>query len=215
MLQDPKSKYGARLEALRQSQSLLDRRHRMLGSVNLALALAGLIVVGWAMDSRSVSILWVLVPGTALAISASIHARVLGARRKGERAIAFYQRGLARLDNRWMGTGATGEQFLDQAHPYSRALDVFGKGSLFEFLCTARTGAGGGSWRWGPPPPQAPPGATYKMLPAAWAVAICPRCKAKIENAIPRIEASKVALAFFILSSFSIVGFEFGFGCYK
>jgi hypothetical protein len=142
MSHDPKSEYGARLEALRQSQSILDRRHKMLGSVNLALALAGLIVVGWAMDSHSVSILWVLVPGTALAISASIHARVLGARRKGERAIAFYVRSLARLDNRWMGMGETGEHFLDSDHPYARDLDLFGKGSLFELLCTARTGAG-------------------------------------------------------------------------
>ena len=142
MLQDPKSEYGARLEALRKSRAVLDRRHKLLGRVNLVFALAGLIVVGWSLDSRSVSILWVLVPGAALAISASIHAGVLRARKKGERAITFYVRSLVRLDNRWMGTGETGEHFLDPAHPYSRDLDLFGKGSLFELLCTARTGAG-------------------------------------------------------------------------
>ena len=142
MLQDPKSEYGARLEALQQSQSHLDRRHKMLGGVNLAIALVGVVVLGWTMDLRSVSILWVLVPGAALAISATIHARVLRARRKGDRAIAFYRRSLARLEDRWMGMGETGEHFLDPAHPYSRDLDLFGKGSLFELLCTARTGAG-------------------------------------------------------------------------
>jgi hypothetical protein len=41
-----------------------------------------------------------------------------------------------------MGTGETGERFLDASHPYSRDLDVFGAGSLFEFLCAARTHAG-------------------------------------------------------------------------
>jgi hypothetical protein len=35
----------------------------------------------------------------------------------------------------------TGERFADPSHPYSRDLDLFGKGSLFELLCTARTRA--------------------------------------------------------------------------
>ena len=142
MPQDPKSEYLARLETLQQSQSRLDRRHKSLGHVNLVVALVGLVVIVLALDSRSVSILWALVPGVALAVSATIHARALRALQQCKRAIAFYQRGLVRLDNRWMGTGETGERFLDSAHPYSRDLDLFGKGSLFELLSTARTAAG-------------------------------------------------------------------------
>ena len=142
MSQDPKSHYSARLQDLQQSKSHIDRRHRLLGQVNVAIAVVGLAVVAVALDSRSVSILWALIPGAALSISASIHARVLRSRRKCERAISFYQRGLARLDNRWMGTGETGERFIEMSHPYSRDLDLFGEGSLFELLSTARTGAG-------------------------------------------------------------------------
>jgi len=44
--------------------------------------------------------------------------------------------------HRWMGTGETGEKFLSESHPYSRDLDLFGAGSLFELLCTARTRVG-------------------------------------------------------------------------
>jgi hypothetical protein len=142
MPQDPQSEYSARLEALRVAQSHLDRRHKSLGRVNLAIALAGCIVIVLALDSRSVSILWVLVPVGALIISGAIHARVLRSRQKCGRTIAFYEQGLARLNNCWMGTGETGERFLDPAHPYSRDLDLFGKGSLFELLSTARTAAG-------------------------------------------------------------------------
>jgi MutS domain V len=142
MLQDPKSEYSARLEALRVAQSHLDRRHKSLGRVNLAIALAGLVVIVLALDSRSVSILWVLVPAAGLVISETVHTRALRALQKCRRSNAFYERGLAHLDNRWMGTGETGERFLDPAHPYSRDLDLFGKGSLFELLSTARTGAG-------------------------------------------------------------------------
>jgi DNA mismatch repair ATPase MutS len=56
--------------------------------------------------------------------------------------ISFYERGLARLNNQWHGTGESGDAFLDPAHPYARDLDIFGKGSLFELLCTARTSSG-------------------------------------------------------------------------
>ncbi|HET9599365.1 MAG TPA: DNA mismatch repair protein MutS, partial [Anaeromyxobacteraceae bacterium] len=48
-------------------------------------------------------------------------------------------RGLARVDGRWIGAGETGERFLSDDHPYAADLDLFGRGSLFELLCTART----------------------------------------------------------------------------
>ena len=47
-----------------------------------------------------------------------------------------------RLDDRWIGTGATGERFSEPAHPYAEDLDLFGRGSLFELLSTARTHVG-------------------------------------------------------------------------
>jgi MutS domain V len=142
MPQDPRFEYSTRLEALRLAQSHLERRHKSLGSVNVAITIAGLVVIVLALDSRSVSILWALVPAAGLVISETVHARALRTLKKCRRTIAFYERALARLDNRWMGTGETGERFLDQAHPYSRDLDLFGKGSLFELLSTARTAAG-------------------------------------------------------------------------
>ncbi|HEV2246336.1 MAG TPA: DNA mismatch repair protein MutS, partial [Terriglobia bacterium] len=139
MPQDPKSEYAARLETLHDSESRLDRRHKSLGRLNVAIALAGLGVILVALGFGSVSILWVLVPGGALVASEVIHARALRALRQCRRGIAFYERGLARLENRWMGTGESGERFLDPSHPYARDLDLFGQGSLFELLCTTRT----------------------------------------------------------------------------
>jgi hypothetical protein len=56
--------------------------------------------------------------------------------------LAFCDRGLARLEERWMGTEEPGTRFLDEAHPYAPDLDLFGKGSMFELLCTARTSVG-------------------------------------------------------------------------
>ncbi len=41
-----------------------------------------------------------------------------------------------------MGKGEQGERFRNPAHVYEEDLDIFGKGSLFELLCTVRTRSG-------------------------------------------------------------------------
>ena len=48
---------------------------------------------------------------------------------------------MARLDGTWAGTGPDGARFLE-GHPYARDLDLFGPGSLFQLLDTARTEIG-------------------------------------------------------------------------
>jgi hypothetical protein len=59
-----------------------------------------------------------------------------------QRAVAFYERGLARIEDRWAGTGETGERFSDPHHVYAADLDLFGDASLFQLLSTARTRMG-------------------------------------------------------------------------
>ena len=70
------------------------------------------------------------------------HARALDARELVVRAIGFYERGLARREDRWVGTGEPGERFRDDRHVYANDLDLFGRGSLFELLSVARTRTG-------------------------------------------------------------------------
>ncbi|MCA1584393.1 MAG: DNA mismatch repair protein MutS [Acidobacteria bacterium] len=70
------------------------------------------------------------------------HARVLNARDRAARAVSFYERGLARLEERWAGTGEPGERFRAPDHPFADDLDLFGRGSLFELLSTPRTKSG-------------------------------------------------------------------------
>ncbi len=50
----------------------------------------------------------------------------------------MYRRGIARIEDRWAGTGQTGERFRDPNHVYADDLDLFGRGCLFELLSTAR-----------------------------------------------------------------------------
>jgi len=71
----------------------------------------------------------------ALALS---HERILRARARAESAAAFYRRGIARIEDRWAGTGQTGDRFRSDQHVYADDLDLFGRGCLFELLSTAR-----------------------------------------------------------------------------
>jgi hypothetical protein len=119
-------------------QQKLDTR---LGYATLVVFLAGAIAAIPLLRSPGLQGL-LLIPVVTFAPLAVGHDRVLRAIRERKRVIEFYERGIARLQDRWAGTGDTGDRFLDPAHPYARDLDIFGKGSLFEFLCTVRTRAG-------------------------------------------------------------------------
>ena len=124
------------------TQAVYEKQHRSLGIGKLALGGAILVVIGLALVAKLVSVLWVLAPLFAIVVLAIIHERVLKRRERCSRTVAYYERALARIDNRWMGTGETGERFQNASHPYSRDLDLFGVGSLFELLSTARTRVG-------------------------------------------------------------------------
>src|ERR1051326_7923446 len=133
------------------TQHLADRRseilrreqlHRRMGYAQLgAVAVAGLLV--WiALSGGGFSILWVLVPVAAFVALLIIHDRLLKVLERRRRSARYYEKGLARLDGNWPGTGEFGDRLLDPAHPYAIDLDLFGKGSLFELLSTARTRIG-------------------------------------------------------------------------
>jgi hypothetical protein len=154
---DPRAEYARRLEVWKTQQADYESQHRNLGTAKLALGGVTLVVIALALVAKVVSVLWVLAPLLAIIVLAVTHERVLKRRGRCSRTVAYYERGLARLDNRWMGSGETGERFQSASHPYSRDLDLFGVGSLFELLSTARTSVGEetlAQWLLGPAPPE-------------------------------------------------------------
>ena len=82
------------------------------------------------------------IPFVLFLVLIAIHGRLERRAERAKRSIRFYQRGLGRLRGTWQGTGETGERFIDPHHPYAVDLDLFGRGSLFELISTARTKGG-------------------------------------------------------------------------
>ncbi len=58
------------------------------------------------------------------------------------RVFRWYERAMQRLTGEWVGVGAAGDRFDETEHPYAGDLSLFGEGSLFQLVCTARTTIG-------------------------------------------------------------------------
>lgn len=134
---DPRVEYTRRLERHERAAAEFDRRHIRMGNIKL-----GVIVIGIAFAvlilERVFSPYWILLPFGAFVVFIVLHERILRQKAHAETAASLYRSGLARIDDKWAGTGATGERFRDPKHVYSEDLDLFGRGCLFELLSTAR-----------------------------------------------------------------------------
>jgi hypothetical protein len=153
----PRAEYSRRVEELSVERSNLQRRERLVGYVQLGLGAFCLAWVLLRMSHFSRTDLLILIPVAVFVVIAALHGRLQRVVSLRTRAIAFYEQGLARLNGTWAGSGATGERFLVASDPCARDLDLFGRASLFELLCTARTRAGEETlarWLVAPAPPD-------------------------------------------------------------
>ena len=135
---------------LRQRESLiarLQRRHLWLGNLRIAVFVA-ILVLCWIARGRWPLMLLLGLTILLFVVLVLLHRRVMRAMNRSKRAAAMYVRGLARLEDRWAGSGETGGEFKDPLHPYADDLDILGQGSLFQLLCTARTRMGKARLAW-------------------------------------------------------------------
>lgn len=140
-MQTPESEYARRLNERQQQITGIRVLHQRLWMYLVAAILASAIV-GYLALSSHMSPLWMLLPLTIAASIIRSLTKNARAHSHKHRILSFYEFGIARLHHRWQGCGSSGEEFQPHHHAYASDLDLFGKGSLFELLCTARTGIG-------------------------------------------------------------------------
>ncbi len=136
----PRETYDRLLADRNQRLSILMRQRNRTGNVRLLVALAAAVMIWYAF--HGLSIRWFAAPVAIFIALVWWQSRIERAAECIRRAIRFYEQGIARLENRWHGTGEQGERFSDPQHPYASDLDLFGRASLFELLSTARTRGG-------------------------------------------------------------------------
>jgi hypothetical protein len=136
----PRGIYAERLTDRTHLFEASRRRRDRIGYLRLLVFLAVAAIVWYAF--HGVSIWWIAAPIAIFVVLVWWQARIERGAEYARRAIRFFERGTARLENRWQGGGEDGARFADPHHPYASDLDLFGRASLFELLSTARTRGG-------------------------------------------------------------------------
>ena len=155
--QDLHAVYSRRLAERNTALETWTRRDRVVADARLAFFVAALVLGFLIYNGLVASPWWLAFPIAVFVALALSHEPIRRAGDRARRAVDFYSKGLARLEGRWAGQGVRGLEYLNLEHPYAADLDLFGEGSLFERLCTARTRAGEealASWLLAPAAPE-------------------------------------------------------------
>ncbi|MBV8570441.1 MAG: mismatch repair protein [Acidobacteriaceae bacterium] len=139
----PLEEYTSRRERWLAVEQRAQKLFVQIGNWRLLVAVIAALLA-WLSLGRHVAPATLLLPLAAFILLVVWHQRVIRRRTCAQRAIRFYDDGLARLRDHWSGQGIAGLQYRDPAHIYSEDLDVFGKGSLFELIARTRTTSGEG-----------------------------------------------------------------------
>ena len=99
------------------------------------------VLIGYVVFDPSV--VAILLPAAILMVPVVVFQIILS-RRFGREwlALRHFERALLRIEGGWIGDGDSGQRYLREDELFADDLDLFGRGSLFQFLCTARTSSG-------------------------------------------------------------------------
>jgi hypothetical protein len=137
-LTEPRAEYAKRLDNCAQRIALENRRHIYLGNAKLATIVAEIAGIWLVLAKNLFPPYWLALPVLAYVALAIAHEFTLRARNSAEVASEHYRRGIARIEDRWVGSGQSGERYLERNYLYAEDLDIFGKAGLFELLSQAR-----------------------------------------------------------------------------
>ncbi len=123
-------------------EARLTRAFNVVASLRAGAFILAALLAWFGATRNTPPLAWALVPFVFFLILMFRHEVIVRKRDQVRRTAAYVKRGLARLEDKWAGTGDTGDRFRNEDHVYADDLDLFGKGSLFELLCSAETPAG-------------------------------------------------------------------------
>jgi hypothetical protein len=137
----PGETYASRLAERRSASRALELRDRRLSTARGLLAAAA-ILTGVIFGSRPVAATAIGVAVAVFLVLMVVHEGVARRLARARRRVAYFETSLLRVQGDWIGRGEPGSGFEEATHPYAADLDLFGRGSLFERMCGARTHSG-------------------------------------------------------------------------
>jgi hypothetical protein len=139
---DPSAEYTKRLSERRLWLIESHRKTQLVSYLRLTAGLLSLLFVYLVLALHQFSGWFILLPVGAYIGFVIYSMSVYPKEHRALRAVRFYELGLARIRGEWVGNGNPGTSFADPSSLYVNDLDIFGAGSVYELLCTARTQSG-------------------------------------------------------------------------
>ncbi len=115
----PSEEYRARLSSWNSRLSRAQRQYSQFGNARLATGIAAVAVGGFSIGVSMISPWWLLVPLVIFIALAIALERLDSERESAARGVAYYERGMGRIEDRWIGKGSQGERFRDSKHVYA------------------------------------------------------------------------------------------------
>ena len=109
--ESPAKEYSRQLHELQHAQAIDQKRERRFGYLKVAIVLF-VIVMGLLFLRDRIVLESLLAPAAFFVVLVVLHEKLLRSMGLRARAIRFYERGLARVEDRWAGAGETGDRFL-------------------------------------------------------------------------------------------------------
>ncbi|EHQ90778.1 MutS family DNA mismatch repair protein [Desulfosporosinus youngiae] len=143
-MKDPKILYEKRAKHYAGRKERLTRTINQLSNVRLITFLAGCGLAGFFYMTHSTSWSFGIMALTIVTFVALViwHQNLRTRQNYNQVFYEVYDQALKRLGGEWKTFSDAGEDFKDSAHPYSEDLDLFGVGSLFQWINTAKTFGG-------------------------------------------------------------------------
>lgn len=139
----PSVRYQQRLEQILAETAVCERRDRRFVMIRTLLGLLQLgVIVLCVGESERVSWLWLLLPLAAFLAVLPFDRRCLRELQRLQAARRFLESRLARLQRVFGSDLPDGREQVNEQHPWTQDLDVFGQGSLFQMLNECRTQPG-------------------------------------------------------------------------
>lgn len=140
--QSPQLEYEQRLESRASKVRALTKQSDLYSNLRgfVFLAAVAILMASTIWGLFSLQLIWL--PILTFILLIILHARCVRRLRQARLAEAYYRTSLDRLNDQWIDVRPTGEEFFDPQHMYAGDLDLLGRGSLFQLICSARTKLG-------------------------------------------------------------------------
>ncbi len=140
---DPAAVYREEIGRAGAEVAAEDARVGRIGLLRLAdFVLAAVLAVTTVLTKSAIAGVGVGLLIVVFIVLVILHERAHRRLDRARRSLEYYERGLARLEDRWAASGDDGARFRDDQHLYATDLELFGPGSLFHLITVTSTETG-------------------------------------------------------------------------